>query len=113
MSHALQVSFRRLVPNEGLVAMAAERYRQLRCLRPGLGECCVSLEQKSGPVTHALVVVREEGRPGAEAQASHRSPEVALGLALERAQINLGIGVFRLDSQRVPHRARPRAARGA
>jgi hypothetical protein len=94
MAHALQVSFRQLIPSEGLIELAAERYRQLRRVRPDLGECCVSLEMGHGSVAHAIVLVREEGRPGTEAKASHRDPMVALGLALESAQAQLGVRVW-------------------
>jgi hypothetical protein len=94
MPHALQVSFRQLVPNESLIALAREKYRQIRCARPTLGECLVQLEQRSGVLTHATVRMRDEGRIGAEAEASHRDPQAALCMALQLAQAQLGV---RLD----------------
>src|SRR5687768_13689195 len=44
MTHDLQVSFRRLIPNESLVCLAATRYRRLGALVPGPSQCLVSLE---------------------------------------------------------------------
>jgi hypothetical protein len=92
MTHVLQVSFRQLFPSEALVALAQERYRQLRRARPSLCECVVSLEgRKGGTMAHATVRIRELHQPTTEARASHRDPRVALGLALEGAEARLGL----------------------
>lgn len=108
MTHVLQVSFRQLFPSEALVALAQERYRQIRCARPSLCECVVSLEVKGGTMAHATVRIRELHRPTTEARASHRDPRVALGLALEGAEARLGLH----NPEKLPGAVRDSACRG-
>jgi hypothetical protein len=92
MSYALQVRFRHLAPSEGLIALAAARYKLIRSVLVGPGECTVSLESDAHarPLAHAVVKIHEHGLARAEASASHRDPEVALGRALQDVQDQLG-----------------------
>jgi hypothetical protein len=89
-SYALQVRFRHLAPSEGLIALAAARFKLIRSVLSGPAECTVCVESDPAARTHALVKVHERGRVQAEARASHSDPEAALRLALEDVQAQLG-----------------------
>lgn len=100
MAHALQVSFRRLAPSEGLVSLAALRYKQMRWALADAGECLVVLErheQAPRPFAQAAVTIREHGRARAEAVAKHSDPQVALRIALEAVRAQLGLPMFAFD----------------
>jgi hypothetical protein len=92
MTHALQVSFRRLVPNETLVGLAATRYRRLGTVVPGPSQCLVSLESFGRParaLTLAQVRLERDGQPSAHAEARHRDPVAALDAALTSLEAQL------------------------
>ncbi len=99
MSHALQVRFRKLVPSESLISLAAERYRKIRQMLRGPGECLVSIETRDDrkrPVTEvAVVLVFEDGPVVVEASACHKSPRIALSLAFADVESQLGRGRLR------------------
>jgi hypothetical protein len=92
MSYALQVHFRHVLPSEGLIALAAARYESIRRVLTEPAECTVTLERESEPraLTRAVVRVHTEGNARAEASASHRDPEIALGIALDAVQEQVG-----------------------
>lgn len=94
MSYALQVHFRQVLPSEGLIALAAARYALIRRVLTEPGECTVSLEREAEPqrraLARAVVKIYTQGRERGEASASHRDPEVALELALDALQEQLG-----------------------
>lgn len=93
MTRALQVSFRRLVPNETLVGLAAARYRRLGAVAPGPSQCLVSLEsfgRRARALTHVQVRLERDGRPSAHAEAHHRDPFAALDAALTSLETQLG-----------------------
>jgi hypothetical protein len=94
MSYALQVHFRHVVPSEGLIALAAARYELIRRVLAEPGECTVTLEREPEPLhralTRALVRIYSDGQLRAQASASHRDPDIALGLALEAVQQQVG-----------------------
>jgi ribosome-associated translation inhibitor RaiA len=92
MPQALQVSFRRLFPNEGLVGLAATRYRQLGAVVRGSSQCLVSLEtldRRATALTLAQVRLERDGQPSAHAQARHRDPFAALDAALTSLEAQL------------------------
>ena len=94
MTHALQVNFRRLLPNERLVALASERYQRIRNERPDTVECWVTLETlqgASGQPVQAAVTVHGEDGPLCEATAVHAKAHVALNLAMAQLQTRLGV----------------------
>jgi len=96
MSRALQVSFRGLPPSERLVALAAERYRQMQRLLPGHDELLVTLEREARPrraQAFAFVLLRISGSTHTEAMATHSDPHVALSTALGEVQTQLGMFV--------------------
>jgi hypothetical protein len=92
MSHALQVRFVRLDPNEDLIALAAAHYKHMRCTLEAPGECTVYLERDVDAAVQrvdAVVKLSDQGRTRAEARASHSQPEVALRIALTRVREKL------------------------
>ena len=93
MTHALQVNFRKLLPNERLVALASERYQRIRNERPDTVECWVTLEtlnDRGQPVQAAVTLHGEDG-PLCEATAVHSKAHVALNLAMAQLQTRLGV----------------------
>jgi hypothetical protein len=94
MTHALQVNFRRLLPNEKLVALASERFQHIRSARPESVECWVTLEtldNARGQPVQAQVVIHGASGPMCEASAVHAKPQVALSLAMAQLQERLGV----------------------
>jgi hypothetical protein len=94
MSHALQVSFRHLLPSEKLVALAAESFQYIQRHRPEMRECCVVVESladnRPKRVQTVVSLHPEQGEP-LEASAIHGDAAVALGLALAQLQTRLGL----------------------
>ncbi len=105
MSQALQVSFRQLIPSEGLVGLAAERYRRFGSSLHGPSQCWVSLEALPSDQAQTLAQVRiESGGTGwAHAEARHSDPYTALETALTSLEAQL----------RAPRRQRERRLPGA
>jgi hypothetical protein len=94
MTHALQVNFRKLLPNERLVALASERYQRIRNERPDTVECWVTLETLNdarGQPVQAAVTLHGEDGPMCEAMAVHSKAHVALNLAMAQLQTRLGV----------------------
>lgn len=91
-SHALQVRFLQLAPDETLIALAAAHYKQMRLGLVGPNECAVRLERDQGQdsLVHAVVRIHERGRARAEGCASHRDAEIALKVALLHVRARLG-----------------------
>jgi hypothetical protein len=95
MSHALQVSFRRLLPSEKLVSLANESFQHIHRHRPELEECCVVVEalgDSRARRVQATVSLRGGDGELLEGSAVHAEAEVALSLAL--AQLQTRVGVF-------------------
>jgi hypothetical protein len=94
MSHALQVSFRRLLPSEKLVALAAESFQHVQRYRPEMQECCVVVEavgESRSKRVQAAVSLRTGGGEIIEGSAIHGDAAVALSLALAQVQTRLGL----------------------
>ena len=92
MTQALQVSFRELIPNEGLVGLAAARYRRFGGALPGPSQCTVSLEthgRRERRFTLAQVRLECRGAPHAQAEAAHTDPFTALEQALAALEAQL------------------------
>jgi hypothetical protein len=95
MNQALQVSFRQLVPSEGLVGLAATRYRRLGQVVRGPSQCVVCLETLGGrpdALTLAHVRLERPGAPWAQAEARHHDPYTALDAALSSLEAQLQAG---------------------
>lgn len=92
MNQALQVSFRQLVPSEGLVGLAATRYRRLGEVVRGPSQCVVcleALEDRPYPLTRAHVRLERPGEPWTHAEARHHDPYAALDAALTSLEAQL------------------------
>jgi hypothetical protein len=91
MPHALQVHFRRLIPNEELVLLAKRRFEELRIDFQGGNECVVSLSSRDGtsdPLIDAHVRIAS-GDTTREAHAAHRDAQLALANALSSLEAAL------------------------
>lgn len=94
MSQALQVSFRRVLPSEPVVALAAQRFRHVHRARPDVRECCVvveAMDEKRPKLVQAVVTLRGEHADLAESTGVHRDGHAALALAFASAEARLGI----------------------
>jgi hypothetical protein len=94
MSHALQVSFRHLLPSEKLVALAAESFQHVQRFRPEMCECCVVVEALGESRTKRVqtrVSLRAASGEVVEGSAVHADAGVALSLALAQVQTRLGL----------------------
>jgi hypothetical protein len=105
MPHAMQVSFRRVLPSEPVVALAARRFQHVHQQRSEVLECCVmveALDPSASPevraqhstrhgLVQAQVTLTGEQGPLFESTGVHRDASVALGLAFDSAEARLGM----------------------
>jgi hypothetical protein len=94
MSHALQVSFRHLLPSEKLVALANESFQHIHRYRPEMQECVVVVEALGDHRTRrvqATVSLRADDGQLLEGSAVHGEAEIALSLSLAQLQTRIGL----------------------